>query len=144
MECCITLKGTASYDVVAMMAKSVAAMYQLSALPLEDAGLVELAVAEIGNNVVEHAYGNRPGGSLEIRYRQWADGIEIVLVDEGIAMPEAQRQRVTEPQLLELNPDDPSTWLTSGRGLGIVGQVMDSQSYSREDQRNYFRMTKQA
>ncbi|SDJ36053.1 serine/threonine-protein kinase RsbW [Ferrimonas sediminum] len=144
MECCITLKGMASYDVVAMMAKSVAAMYELSALPQEDAGLVELAVAEIGNNVVEHAYGNRPGGSLEVHYRQQADGIEIVLVDEGIAMAELQRRWVIEPQLLAPDPDDPSTWLTSGRGLVIVDQVMDCQSYYRENERNYFRMTKQA
>ncbi|WP_169308408.1 ATP-binding protein [Ferrimonas aestuarii] len=142
MDCGITLSGPASYEVVALMAKSISAMYLLSALPEEEASMIELAVAEIGNNVVEHAYQDKPGGQLEIRYQQLATGIEITLVDSGIPMPEEQIDKVKNPQLVELDLDDPSTWLTSGRGLGIVDQVMDTQSYERLDERNYFRMTK--
>ena len=142
MGCVITLSGPASYEVVALMAKSISAMYLLSSLPEEDAGMIELAVAEIGNNVVEHAYQDQPGGQLEIRYQQLTTGIEITLVDSGIPLPEEQMYKVKKPQLMDVDLDDPSTWLTSGRGLGIVDQVMDTQNYERLDKRNYFRMTK--
>ncbi|WP_417346520.1 ATP-binding protein [Ferrimonas sp.] len=127
-----------------MMAKAVAAMYQLSSLPAKDACLVELAVVEVGNNIVEHAYGDRPGGLLELRYLQSECSIEITLVDEGAPMPKEMQARVACAELLKLDPGDPSTWTTSGRGLGIVNEVMDDQCYRREGDRNYFRMIKLA
>lgn len=144
MAKCITLRGEAGYSEVSMMAKAVAAMYQLSALPAKDACLVELAVVEVGNNIVEHAYGDKPGGLLELRYLQAECSIEIVLVDEGAPMPKEMQARVACAELKQMDPGDPATWTTSGRGLGIVNEVMDGQSYRREGNKNYFRMIKQA
>lgn len=144
MAKCITLRGEAGYAEVSMMAKAVVAMYQLSALPAKDACLVELAVVEVGNNIVDHAYGGKPGGLLELRYLESEGFIEITLVDEGVPMPEEVQAQVACAELLRMDPGDPSTWTTSGRGLGIVNEVMDGQSYCREGNKNCFRMIKQA
>ncbi|WP_084643923.1 ATP-binding protein [Ferrimonas futtsuensis] len=142
MAKCITLRGEAGYSEVSMMAKAVAAIYQLSSLLAKDACLVELAVVEVGNNIVEHAYGDKPGGLLELRYLQSDSAIEIVLVDEGAPMSQETQARVACAELQPMDPGDPATWTISGRGLGIVNEVMDGQSYRREGNRNYFRMVK--
>ncbi len=60
-------------------------------LDIEEAGTVELVLAEALNNIVEHAYGGvRGSGPIRIRCQHRPDGIHFCIEDEGDPMPEGR------------------------------------------------------
>lgn len=60
-------------------------------LDVEEAGTVELVLAEALNNIVEHAYAPAAGiGPIKIRCMHCADGLHLKIRDEGITMPDGQ------------------------------------------------------
>jgi len=60
-------------------------------LDVEEAGTVELVMAEALNNIVEHAYpGDDPTGSIEITCEHAKDGLHLTVVDTGQGMPDGQ------------------------------------------------------
>lgn len=57
-------------------------------LDIEEAGTVELVMAEALNNIVEHAYpSGDPIGSIKISCAHGRDGLHLTVVDHGRAMP---------------------------------------------------------
>lgn len=58
----------------------------LSDLSDDSRGTAELVLAEVLNNVAEHAYANGPG-SVEVTLAPGPDGISCLIVDQGVAMP---------------------------------------------------------
>ena len=73
------------------------------ALPDEDRGALEIVLAEILNNVVEHAYAESSEGRIELTVWPSAAGIVCEVVDEGRPMPEG---KLPEPTLRALPTDD--------------------------------------
>lgn len=65
------------------------AMPPLSGLGSDDRGTAELVLAEVLNNVVEHAYSG-DSGSVEITLTSVADGLAFLIVDQGKPMPKEQ------------------------------------------------------
>lgn len=60
-------------------------------LDVEEAGTVELVLAEALNNIVEHAYAPVAGeGPIRIHCVHEADGLHLRIQDEGIAMPDGK------------------------------------------------------
>ncbi|MEM8690316.1 MAG: ATP-binding protein [Pseudomonadota bacterium] len=60
-------------------------------LDVEEAGTVELVVAEALNNVVEHAYPEgQPSGPINIQCRHKSDGLHLTIIDQGLGMPEGK------------------------------------------------------
>lgn len=59
-------------------------------LSLEEAGTVELVLAEVLNNVVEHAYGPDGDGRIEIIFRHTPKYLQFSIIDEGCEMPDGQ------------------------------------------------------
>lgn len=60
----------------------------------EEAGTVELVVAEALNNVVEHAYPDgSPKGQIRIACDHDADGLVLTIIDQGKEMPAGQLPR---------------------------------------------------
>ncbi len=60
-------------------------------LDVEEAGTVELVMAEALNNIVEHAYPEGdPGGSIRITCSHARDGLHMTVVDTGRAMPDGR------------------------------------------------------
>lgn len=58
-------------------------------LGTRDAGTVELVLAEVLNNIVEHAYRDQnASGKIAISCEHRADGLHLQIIDEGEAMPE--------------------------------------------------------
>ena len=53
----------------------------------EDGDKLELVVAEVLNNVVEHAYADQPDGIVTLIARTLANGVAIQVRDEGRSMP---------------------------------------------------------
>jgi len=57
------------------------------ALEPEERGSVELVLAEVLNNVVEHAYSGRSDGPVHLACRCEGDGLRVTIRDEGLPMP---------------------------------------------------------
>ena len=49
-------------------------------------GTAELVLAEVLNNIAEHAYGDQPG-PVTVAIRQTSAGLRCVIIDQGKAMP---------------------------------------------------------
>ncbi|MDQ7071678.1 MAG: ATP-binding protein [Rhodobacterales bacterium] len=60
------------------------------ALSQEEYGTIELVLAEVLNNVVEHAYGPNETGRIEIIFVNAADHLKFSIIDEGVEMPSGE------------------------------------------------------
>jgi len=90
-----------------------------------------LAVDEAISNVIRHAYGDDHEKPVELTFNLFADRLEFVLFDQGIA---------PDPARLEPHPlDDESL---NGRGTYIIRSIMDGVSYERAPGGNLLRLTK--
>ncbi|GAC54080.1 ATP-binding protein [Gordonia amicalis] len=104
----------------------------LRACPIDDMDAMqfELALAEIGANIIEHA---RDGSrvSLRLELEVAADRIEGRYSDDG------------HPARVDLDavslPDDVAE---RGRGLAIAIQILDELSYRRADGHNHWRLVR--
>lgn len=123
--------------LVAMAIRGVCAMTTLSPVEINR---LELCLVEIVNNAIEHAYDNEAGHSVEVCV--WLDNetMNLSVSDWGSSIPEdVIADHEPEPH----DPDNPETWLCSGRGLHIVNKLMDQVSYKTDDGKNSFIMSKQ-
>lgn len=60
-------------------------------LDLEERGTVQLVLAEVLNNIIEHGYpGRNPRGPITVGFGQGADGLWIHVTDRGCPMPDGQ------------------------------------------------------
>jgi len=77
--------GTDAFAVRALL-QSLAAAPPLADLAPDRRSTAELVLAEVLNNVAEHAYGGRDG-QLSVTVRLTAAGLSCRIVDSGLAMP---------------------------------------------------------
>ncbi|WP_254787858.1 ATP-binding protein [Curtobacterium sp. MMLR14_010] len=90
----------------------------------EDRMAFELALVELASNVVEHAGADaRVACSLALAVRD--GGLEARLTDDGLPAS-------VDPSVAEL----PDASAESGRGLALVGMVVDELRYAREGETN--------
>jgi anti-sigma regulatory factor (Ser/Thr protein kinase) len=92
---------------------------------------IALAVDEALTNVIRHAYHNRTDGLMELECRESADGLEIILLDNGDA-PDKSKICARE-----IGRDQPG-----GLGTHIIKQVMDKVSYEESPDGNRLVATK--
>ncbi|WP_370329029.1 ATP-binding protein [Mycolicibacterium hippocampi] len=85
---------------------------------------IDLAVSEIGSNIIEHSDNGRPV-RLRMVVTVWPETISVVLIDDG--------QPVAVDLTTAALPEDLSE---RGRGLAIVHRVVDRVCYSRDDDGN--------
>lgn len=98
----------------------------------EDAGVVELALGEVLNNIVEHAYAGHPGGPVEIALQDTGRALDCRIVDHGRPMPKLDLSARTMPPT-----DVPLCDLAEGGwGWVLVRELTEGLSYRREDDRN--------
>jgi serine/threonine-protein kinase RsbW len=101
-------------------------------VPVTARETVEIVLAEIINNVVEHAYSEHPG-PVELRLQASAGAIDCVIIDEGVGMPggmlpDPARRSVTLPMA-----DLPE----GGFGWSLIRDLADDLSYHRKDGKNH-------
>ena len=53
----------------------------------DDKGVVELVLAEVLNNVVEHAYAHQHNGIMELQIKRNGHQLEVTVLDEGVPLP---------------------------------------------------------
>jgi len=94
-----------------------------------EAGAVELVLAEVLNNVVEHAYGSGAVGWIQVTCGHDPSGLRMTIRDRGAPMPDGQLplQRLAEPR--SVASDIPE----GGFGWFIIRDLARDIEYRRED-----------
>lgn len=101
-------------------------------LSADNIATFELVAAEVLNNIVEHAYADRPDGVVSLSCAQMPDGLHLKFEDEGLAMPDGAAPSSTTP-----NPDVAFYDLPEG-GFGwfMIHELTKDLAYKRENHRN--------
>jgi len=106
-------------------------------LDVEEAGTVELIVAEALNNICEHAYsGQENAGPIDIECVHGPGGLNLKIEDEGASMPDGRT-----PIGLQADVDVEFADLPEG-GFGwfLIKDLAKDVEYRREGQRNQLRL----
>jgi len=98
----------------------------------DDNSTVELVLAEVLNNVAEHAYREEGGGIIELHLRQAGQGLICRVLDNGAAMPSS-----TLPAGYPPNPNRPRELQPEG-GFGwfLIRRLTSDLAYFRRQDRN--------
>lgn len=112
------------------------AMAQLSSLQLvpDDASTVELVLAEALNNIVEHALANaRAPSQIDIHGTHGPQGLELLIVDQGVPMPEGVAPSGLQPDVDVAIADMPE----GGFGWFMIHALATRVHYARVEQANH-------
>jgi len=101
-------------------------------LPDEGRGTAELVLAEVLNNIVEHAYA-RHSGEIEVTLSRDATGILCEIADTGLPMPQDAPPAGTLPAL------DGDDLPEGGFGWHLIRSLARDLEYRREGGRNLLR-----
>ncbi len=96
---------------------------------------VDLAIEEIGNNIVRHGLDGGPG-VIEITFTSDAEAITIEIADDG--RPFNPLTDAPKPDLEAGLEDRP----IGGLGIHLVLTMMDEMHYKREKERNHLTLVK--
>jgi serine/threonine-protein kinase RsbW len=103
----------------------------------ETTGNVELALAEVLNNICEHAYRGRDDGRIEIGLRGVPDGIAVEIGDHGRPMPAGQIPAGRQVSVDRVLGDLPE----GGFGWNLIRQLTTDLAYERAGGVNRVRFT---
>jgi serine/threonine-protein kinase RsbW len=112
---------------------AVAARPPLSELSQDQRGIAELVLAEVLNNIVEHAYA-RTSGDIEVRLLATAGGITCKVIDAGVAMPDHAPPSGSLPAGIGGPPDDLPE---GGFGWHLIRTLTRDLAYERQNGRNH-------
>jgi serine/threonine-protein kinase RsbW len=104
----------------------------LSGLSDEDRNVAELVLAEVLNNVAEHAYG-AGGGRVTVSLSGDPTGIRCLVIDEGRAMP---GERLPEGQLPGAHGNDTEDLPEGGFGWHLIKSLSVGLTYARDNGQN--------
>lgn len=104
--------------------------------PKTDIDIIELAIVEAANNIVEHAYNGKDENPIEIIITRHKNDIQIKIYDLGASFDPFD---IPEPDLETENLDNISE---SGRGLFIIKSIMDEVSFGKESGLNVVSLKK--
>jgi serine/threonine-protein kinase RsbW len=98
------------------------------ALGTEELGTVELVLAEILNNIVEHAYAPFDDtGTITVRCTHCSDGLHVRIIDRGVAMPDT-RNPLDRPLPVAVDFDDLPE---GGFGWFLIANLAKDVAYRR-------------
>jgi serine/threonine-protein kinase RsbW len=98
----------------------------------DDRGTVELVLAEVLNNVAEHAYG-AADGMVEVRIEPRADGLRCLVLDSGRELPGG---RLPEGGLPADLGGDVDVLPEGGFGWHLIRSLSADLAYARVDGQN--------
>lgn len=95
---------------------------------------LELVLAEVLNNICEHAYKEQDGGMIEVAIRRAPNELFCHTIDEGEQLPGDAVPQGSQPEL-----DGPMTELPEG-GFGwyLIHTLTKEMKYARIGKRNHF------
>ncbi|MDP3648183.1 MAG: ATP-binding protein [Tabrizicola sp.] len=117
--------------------RHVIAAAPLCTLSDADRGTTELVLAEVLNNIVEHAYVGCTG-RITLSLDLCASGLAVRITDDGLAMPGG----AVPSGLLPTNPAAPAATLPEG-GFGwfLIKSLTRDLAYHRKEGRNHLSFT---
>lgn len=102
-------------------------------LDAEESGTIEIVLAEVLNNIVEHAYPTpSQSGPIAIKCAHQTDGLNVQIIDRGDAMPQGKLPLGETAPLdvdLEVMPE-------GGFGWFMIHHLTKDVSYARIDGEN--------
>lgn len=101
-------------------------------LTKEENGTVELVLAEVMNNIVEHAYKDNLNGRIELQVSLQQNGLNFTLCDTGHPMPEGEipiGRRMLLDSELDAMPE-------GGFGWFLIRDLARDLHYQRHDSKN--------
>lgn len=106
-------------------------------LDIEEVGTIELILAEVLNNIVEHAYpSGSPEGPIDIDCSQIATGLSVQIRDRGAPMPERQLP-IGIMNAVDVGLDDMPE---GGFGWFLIRHLAKDVTYTRENEENLLSM----
>lgn len=93
---------------------------------------IELVLAEVFNNVVEHAYAAVPDGMVEVDCRHERGQLDVHVYDKGVPFPES----ALPGRPLAAPEDLPE----GGFGWFLIRELSDALTYRREAARNHLHL----
>ncbi|RLL72245.1 ATP-binding protein [Paenirhodobacter hankyongi] len=97
----------------------------------EEAGTLEIVLAEVFNNIVKHGYGDSGKGTITIALSRDPRGLSCLVSDEGIALPDRCLSGIGDhPRPV------PDTLPEGGFGWFLIRDLVEDLQYSRHDGRN--------
>ena len=105
----------------------------LQSLPADGKGTAEIVLAEVLNNIVEHAYA-RHSGEIEVTLSRDAGGLLVQVVDTGLPMPDGTPPPGGLPAL-GAEEDLPE----GGFGWHLIRTLSRDLEYRRDGARNLLR-----
>jgi serine/threonine-protein kinase RsbW len=105
----------------------------------DDKASVELVLAEVLNNVVEHAYQERDIGVIELDVLRRGDELEVKILDDGVPMPGGEMPQGLPHDLDAIGEQDLPE---GGFGWFLIRELTRDLTYRRDGSRNHlsFRM----
>ncbi len=99
---------------------------------VDDIYALEIALAEVLNNIVEHAYEDTGIGQIEIAIEQIEQGLAFAIWDDGEPMPAGRLPlgHAADPELAPHEQDE------GGYGLFLIRQLARKLRYHRVGDRN--------
>ncbi len=94
--------------------------------------VVEIAMAEVLNNIVEHAYGSEKNGVIELNAQHSSDHLRIRVIDDGQPMPDARLPAGATHDLDGLKEDLPE----GGFGWFLIRELTKELQYTRRNNQN--------
>ena len=96
-------------------------------------GKIELALAEVLNNIIEHAYLGDPAGWVQFVVEIQTESIACHVADAGIGLPEGQIPKPNPPKTAVAVGQLPE----GGFGWFLIHSLTENLSYRREDGINH-------
>ncbi|MEP5155456.1 ATP-binding protein [Planktotalea sp.] len=111
----------------------------LRALAVNDFTLasVEIVLAEVANNIVEHAYANTGNGTISLKCQLEAQLILFEVIDHGATLPNAS----LPPKQVHDLESDINDLPEGGFGWGIIRDMTHSLAYRRYKGRNILKFS---
>lgn len=101
-------------------------------LSTDELGVLEMVLAEVLNNIVEHAYDNITGGNITLSCTPAPDGLHLQVEDTGKALPDAKLPAKKQADLEVDIADLPE----GGFGWFLIRTLAKDIVYKRENSRN--------
>lgn len=101
----------------------------------QEAGMLELILAEVLNNIVEHGYENNGDGSITLSIVRDQRGISCAVSDDGVALPMGCLMQGAGAEIDHSRPE-PEDLPEGGFGWFLVRDLAEGLGYHRENGRN--------
>ncbi|MCI2400199.1 ATP-binding protein [Aliiroseovarius subalbicans] len=100
----------------------------------DEKGTVELVLAEVLNNVVEHAYGGAGQGVIELDVSRDDDILVFDVLDDGLPMPDGE---TPAGRPLDLDTCAEQDLPEGGFGWFLIRELTQDLTYRRDGNRNH-------